>query len=600
MSFRNKIASLKAELLDQRFRSAVIRTASKKENLGPLLDSVLHKIATNQKISSIEKIALSPKEFASSVHRNGLFIVSGYTTKQKDTPSQVTLIPEEQWFESILVGKAVYEKGILAVLQGGGSPDDVLSEVSLTPKMLYAQFTTSLEHALGQEVMAFLKPNFNALSMLGTPAQIGASFVDAILKAFLSEKSSRALNTEAVANIKNSHLVQSIKAQNEKKVMEKYVANLMGSFMPAPKLSSILYQLSPVEYKYRRIGRSENKRVTTDVMQLFINEGLNLSKMESLSASAWGGGAVGEQSFMFNQYVPFATALKINNILKQDAFIWGCPAKDYPIMMYWPGKGYALTPAGVQVVEGNELSHMVEVSKEVEVNHPKHDFLQVDLGKGQSQQLFQAVGGLKRALQPSVILHHLRESLHKFKIIPSVTNGNYSEKHQLPAIEQIVQFLPNKEYMAYFQGKFDMLQSNFPNIMGSLSFSEWLQAQQKPHTPVSNLEDVDVVPTMVPVDTNTGLTAEPVPGHADHLRVGANSNQSGFAKACFYYLINFYPQLKYSMVEKKYSAGRGGSFGFNFFTAGESEHTFSGQPLTFEQVNNDRIKDDMLPISRTR
>ena len=110
---------------------------------------------------------------------------------------------------------------------------------------------------------------------------------------------------------------------------------------------------------------------------------------------------------------------------------------------------------------------------------------------------------------------------------------------------------------------------------------------------------MDVVPTMVPVDTNTGLTAEPVPGHADHLRVGANSNQSGFAKACYYYLINFYPQLKYSMVEKKYSAGRGGSFGFNFFTAGESEHTFSGQPLTFEQVNNDRIKDDMLPISRT-
>lgn len=602
MSFTKKIASLKAELLDQQFRLSVLRTASTKDNIGAY-SRVLHKIATNQKISSIEKIAFSPKDLASSIYQKGIFIVSGYTTKEKDSQSTVTLIAEGEWFESILVGKAVYEQGITDFLQDGGSAQGALEQVSLTPALLYSHFNTSLEHALGQEVMAYLKPNFKALSGLGSPAQIGAEFVHAIINAFLSEKSSRSLNTEAQANLVNSKLLSQIKAQNEKKKMEVYLGNLMSGFMPAIKLSSILYHLSPPEFKYRRIGRSENKGVVTDAMQLFgeyAKRGLlDLSKMELLSASAWGGGAVGEQSFLFNQEVDFKVALTINNQLKQDAFIWGQPAKDFPVMMYWPGASEALTPAGVKLIDGRELSHMVEVSKELEVSHPVNDFLQVDLGNGKQAELYHAVGGLQKALQPSVVLHHLLDSLHKFRITPSVINGSYSEKHQLPVIEQIISFLPNKEYLAYFQSKFKMLSDKFPNIMGGLSFAEFLQAQGKSHTPVAHMQDVDIVPSMRPVSTHSGLTAEPVPGHADHLRVGANSNQSGFAKACYYYLINFFPQFKYAMVEKKYSAGRGGSFGFNFFTEGQSTHKFNGSALTFDEVNEDRLKDDMLPISRS-
>ena len=604
MSFRNKIASLKAELLDQRFRSAVIRTASKKENFGPLMGRVLHKIATNQKISSIEKIALSPKDFASSVHKNGIFIVSGFTTKQKDTPSQVTLIPEDQWFESILVGKAVYEQGIMDFLQGGGSVQDALKNVSLTPKLLSAHFGHMLEQALAQELLQHLKPSLPGLSYLGTVPEIVDAFVQAILSAFLSEKSSNSLHTEAMANIRNSKLVGSIKNQREHKRLADYLGNLMSSFMPAPKLSSILYQNSPNDFKYRRVGRSENKKVVTDAMELFGQYAkigkLDLSKMELLTAASWGGGAVGEQSFLFNQLVDFNVALDISNALKQDAFIWGYPAGHFPVMMYWPGSGEALTPAGVKLVNGSELSHMVEVSQELEVTHPKHDFLQVDSTPKNAQHLFSSTHLIAKQLQPSVILSHLLNSLNHFRITPSYHNGAYSEKHQLPVIENIIQFLPLKEYLAYFQAKFAMLNSKFPNIMGSLDFHLWLQLQDKPHTPVASLLDIDVVPTMEIVASKDGLLAQPVPEHADHLRVGANSNQPSFAKACYYYLINFFPQYIYTMVEKKYSVGRGGSFGFNFFTAGQSTHVFTGKPLTFTDVNKDRLMDDMLPISPTQ
>ena len=93
----NKIASMRSQLADQQFGSFVLRKAS--VGVSPFTATLLGKIASGVKISSIEKLAFSYKDLPAQA-RNGIFIVSAYTTKVKDNMEDVTEIPEDEWFRN--------------------------------------------------------------------------------------------------------------------------------------------------------------------------------------------------------------------------------------------------------------------------------------------------------------------------------------------------------------------------------------------------------------------------------------------------------------------------------------------------------------------
>ena len=591
MSLMKKIASMRSELADQQFGSFVLRKAS--VGVSPFTATLLGKIASGVKISSIEKLAFSYKDLPSQA-RNGIFIVSAYTTKVKENMAEVTVIPEDEWFMNLLNGTYVYAEGIVKRLEDETPDDDdptvehsALKTVSLTPALLDKEFGASAWHSVSAVLFATLKK-------MGLSSALTSALMDMITSEvkteFLHAKNARSFDNSCLKRVVgNSFWKSNLKKfpelgnQAEMASVLKQFVRVMSSISFSEVVSNAFYSVVPKEMKYKREGRSVNKSKVTEAMQMFHRMGLDMGKMEMLNAAPWQAGAVSEQSFMFLQEVPFNVAMKINAILKQDAFIWGIPNKGYPVMMYAPKDGLVHMPAGVKLVGEKELAHEIETAQSVSINPARKDFLQVD--GGNPKQLFHMVEVFKSLLEPSSVVTTLKQSLSKFKV--SATNdGEYSEHSQLPNFDKIVGTLPAKEYHDYMTTKFAFIGGE--NNLG-MTYKEWLGKQVK-----NEPKDIDisVVPTMHP-DGHGGWI--PSSNEADHLRIGA---MNGGAFEAYHYLMNMKPAYNYRLVEKKYSVGVGGSFGLNLYQTGSTKHPFEGKPLDFDTVNGQRELMGHLPFSK--
>jgi hypothetical protein len=613
----NKIASMRSQLADQQFGSFVLRKAS--VGVSPFTATLLGKIASGVKISSIEKLAFSYKDLPAQA-RNGIFIVSAYTTKVKDNIEKVTVIPEDEWFRNLLNGTYVYEEGVANRLKDETPDEDdpsveysTLKTVSLTPALLDKQFGVSAWHSVSAVLSHTLKG-------LGLSSALTSALIDMVLSEikteFLASKHSNTfdldsyvsdikaefMSSKTVRSFDNACLTRIVGSSFWKSNIKKYpelgnqaqMASVLRQFVVQMRsinftqlVGHSFYSVVPDEMKYKREGRATNKAKVTTAMQLFNlfhKYGLDMNKMETLTASPWQAGAVGEQSFMFLQEVDFHLALFLNNLLKQDAFIWGIPNKGYPVMMYSPKDHQAHMPAGVKLVGEKELSHEIETAQSVSTNPARKDFLQVD--GGSHKQLAHMAGVYEGLLEPSVVLTKLKQMLPKLKVSATYHNNKYEEHNTLPNFDKIVGTLPQKEYHEYMMLKFGALGGE--NTLGR-SYHEWLGSQVE-NDPKHI--DISIVPTMKP-DGHGGWI--PSTTEADHLRIGAIN---GGAFEAYHYLMNVKPGYTYRLVEKKYSVGVGGSFGLNLYQTGSTKHPFAGEPLDFDTVNGQREEMGHLPFSK--
>ena len=84
--------------------------------VSPFTATLLGKIASGVKISSIEKLAFSYKDLPAQA-RNGIFIVSAYTTKVKDNIEKVTL--ENEDFRRVIFTGTKTQLVLMSIPVGG-------------------------------------------------------------------------------------------------------------------------------------------------------------------------------------------------------------------------------------------------------------------------------------------------------------------------------------------------------------------------------------------------------------------------------------------------------------------------------------------------